>query len=77
MNPTSLMNMAMLYFQLNMGASKEAKVVLAEGMDVIAVMTKAMKDNKITSAEKKALVKELKEFSKAAITLLDNITIPS
>ena len=45
-------------------------------MDVIQTMTKALKDNKITMAEKKALVKELREFSKAAINMLDNITIP-
>ena len=75
MNPMSLMNMAMLYFQLNMGSSAQAKVVLSEGMDVVSVMTKAMKDNKITMAEKKALVKELREFSKAAIKMLDDITI--
>ena len=36
----------------------------------------AMKDNKITNAEKKALAKELRQFSKAAITMLDNITLP-
>ena len=75
MNPISLMNMAMLYFQLNMGSSSQAKVVLSEGMDVISVLTKAMKDNKITMAEKKALTKELREFSKAAIKMLDDITI--
>ena len=35
-----------------------------------------MKDNKITNAEKKALTKELREFSKAAIKLLDDIKMP-
>ena len=67
----------MLYFQLNMGSSTQAKVVLKEGMDVISVMTKAMKDNKISATEKRALVKELREFSKAAIKMLDDITIPA
>ena len=66
----------MLYFQMNMGASGDAKVVLKEGMDVITVLTKAMKDKKITMAEKKALSKELKEFSKAAIKMLDDVTLP-
>ena len=36
-----------------------------------------MKDNKITMAEKKALVKELRQFSKVAIKTLDDITLPS
>ncbi len=71
-----LMNIAMLYFQLNAGSSNDAKIVFKEGMDVIQTMTKAMKDNKITMAEKKELVKELRQFSKAAINMLDNITIP-
>jgi len=71
-----LMNIAMLYFQLNAGSSNDAKIVFKEGMDVIQTMTKAMKDNKITMAEKKELVKELRQFSKAAISMLDNITIP-
>ena len=45
-------------------------------MDVITAIGKAMKDKKITNAEKKAVVKELKEFSKAATDLLDSIAIP-
>ena len=47
-----------------------------EGIDVITTVAEAMKDNKITMAEKKALTKELREFSKAAIKLLDDIQIP-
>ena len=49
---------------------------MKEGMDVINTMSIAMKDGKITMAEKKALVKEIREFSKASIKMLDNITIP-
>ena len=45
-------------------------------MDVITAIGKAMKDKKITNAEKKAVVKEIKEFSKAATDLLDSIAIP-
>ena len=76
MNAISFMNIAMLYFKLNGGQSAEAKVVFKEGMDVINVLAAAMKDNKITNAEKKALVKELRQFSKAAIKMLDDITLP-
>ena len=56
MNPIAIMQMAMLYFKLNAGQSNEAKAILQEGMDVITVLSEAMKDNKITMAEKKALV---------------------
>ena len=45
-------------------------------MDIINIMTEALKDNKITMEEKKALTKELREFSKAAIKLIDDIQIP-
>ena len=67
---------SIMYFKMNMGTSKDAKIVLAEGMDVMNSLVAAMKDNKITNAEKKALAKELRQFSKAAITMLDNITLP-
>lgn len=76
MNPIAIMQMAMLYFKLNAGQSNQAKAILKEGIDVITVLSEAMKDNKITMAEKKALVKELREFSKVAIDTLDSITIP-
>ena len=76
MNPIAIMQMAMMYFKLNAGQSAQAKHVFKEGMDVIQTMAAAAKDNKITAAEKKALVKELREFSKSAIDLLDGINIP-
>ena len=76
MNIMSIMNMAMLYFKLNSGQSAQAQIVFQEGIDVIESVAAAMKDNKITMAEKKALTKELREFSKAAIKLMDDIQIP-
>ena len=76
MNIMAIMNMAMLYFKLNSGQSAQAQVVFQEGIDVITTVAEAMKDNKITMAEKKALTKELREFSKAAIKLLDDIQVP-
>ena len=76
MNIMSIMNMAMLYFKLNSGQSPQALIVFQEGLDVITTVAEAMKDNKITMAEKKALTKELREFSKAAIKLMDDIQIP-
>ena len=56
MNPIAIMQMAMLYFKLNAGQSNEAKAILKEGVDVITVMSAAMKDNKITMAEKNMLL---------------------
>jgi ribosome recycling factor len=76
MNSASLINLVLLYFKLNGGIGNDAKVIMKEGMDVINALTKALKDNKITNAEKKALVAELEEFSNAVIELIDNITIP-
>ena len=77
MNAMNIMKMAMLYFQLNAGQSHRAKLILKEGMDGVSALSQAMKDNKITMAEKKLLVKELREFSKASIDTLDSITIPT
>jgi len=65
-----------LYFKLNSGIGNDAKVIMKEGMDVINSLTKALKDNKITMAEKDDLVAELDDFSGAVIKLIDNITIP-
>ena len=76
MNSTGLINLIMLYFKMNGSVHGNAKAVLSEGMDIINIMTEALKDNKITMEEKKALTKELREFSKAAIKLLDDINIP-
>tara|TARA_R100001129_G_C5271549_1_gene234275 strand:- start:425 stop:652 length:228 start_codon:yes stop_codon:yes gene_type:complete len=71
-----ILTLGIQFFMLNSGQSKAGKSVLNEGMDVISAIGKAMKDKKITNAEKKAVVKELKEFSKAATDLLDSIAIP-
>ena len=76
MNSTGLINLIMLYFKMNGSVHVNAKAVLSEGMDIINIMTEALKDNKITMEEKKALTKELREFSKAAIKLIDDIQIP-
>ena len=77
MNPFALLNIAVMYMQLNMGQTAEGKKIIKEALDVIKTLGQAMKDQKITMAEKKALVKELKEFSKTAIDFLDGIKIPA
>ncbi len=76
MNPMKLISLAILFMQLNAGQTAEGKKILKEAMDVVTVLGNAMKDKKITMAEKKALVKELREFTKTTINALDNIIIP-
>ena len=71
-----ILTLGIQFFMLNSRQTKDGKKVLAEGMDVITAIGKAMKDKKITNDEKKAVVKEQKEFSKAATDLLDSIVIP-
>ena len=76
MNPMNLMMLAITFMQLNAGQSAEAKKIIKEALDVVQSLGHAMKDNKITMDEKKALVKELREFTKTAISALDKLIIP-
>ena len=76
MNPMSLITLAITFMQLNMGQTAEGKKIIKEAMDVVQHLGDALKDKKITMAEKKALVKELREFTKVAINVIDNIVIP-
>ena len=76
MNPMSMLSLAITFMQLNAGQTAEGKKILKEGMDVIQTLGKALKDKKVTMAEKKALVKELREFSKATIDAVDKLVIP-
>ena len=76
MNPIKLLMLAITFMQLNMGQTAAGKQIIKEAIDVVQVLGKVMKDKQITNAEKKAVVKELKEFSKTAIDFIDGITIP-
>ncbi len=69
-------NFIITFVQLNSGQTAQGKKVLKEGMDVIKSLGAALKDKKITQAEKEAFAAELQEFSDAAIKLIDNIVIP-
>ena len=76
MNPMAMLSLAITFMQLNAGQTAEGKKILKEGMDVIQTLGKALKDKKVTMAEKKALVKELREFSKTTIDAVDKLVIP-
>ena len=72
----AMLGLAITFMKLNAGQSAEGKKIVKEGMDVIQTLGNALKDKKITMVEKKALVKELREFSKATIDAVDKLVIP-
>mgnify|MGYP003141816881 CR=1 FL=1 len=76
MNIFKIMSLGMTFYNLNKGIANDGKAIMDEGVDVLQVISAALKDNKVTNAEKKAIVKEIREFSKAAIDAVDNLTIP-
>jgi len=76
MNPFALLNLAITFMQLNSGQTAASKLIIKEAMDVVQSLGNALKDKKITMVEKKALVKELREFSKTTIKALDDLIIP-
>ena len=76
MKPIAMLSLAITFMQLNSGQTAEGKKIIKEAMDVVQSLGNALKDRKITMAEKRALVKELREFSKATINALDKLIIP-
>ena len=76
MNPMKIISFALAFYNLNKGVAGGGKVIIDEGMDVLKSIGDALKDNKITNAEKKVIVKEIREFSKASINAIDSIVIP-
>ena len=72
----NLITMVLLWVKLNSSLHGNAQAVMKEGMDVITSLSNAFADGNITKAEKKALVKELREFTKVTVKLVDEITIP-
>ena len=71
-----MLSLAITFMQLNSGQTAEGKKIIKEAMDVVQSLGNALKDKKITMAEKKALVKELREFSKTTINAIDKLVIP-
>ena len=71
-----MLSLAITFMQLNSGQTAEGKKIIKEAMDVVQSLGNALKDKKITMAEKRALVKELREFSKTTINAIDKLVIP-
>ena len=76
MNIFKIISLVMAFYNLNKGLATDGKDIMDEGMDVLQTISVALKDNKVTNAEKKAIVKEIKEFSKVATDAIDKIVIP-
>ena len=76
MNPMKIISLGLTFYNLNKGLAEDGKAIVDEGMDVLQVISHALKDGKVTNAEKKIIVKEIKEFSKASIDAIDSLTIP-
>mgnify|MGYP003644742568 FL=1 len=76
MNPIAILSLAITFIQLNKGQTAEGKKIIKEATDVVKTLGAALKDKKITMAEKKAIVKELREFTKTTIDALDTLIIP-
>ena len=76
MNIFKILTLGMTFYNLNKGMAEDGKKIIEEGLDVLEVISASLKDNSITNAEKKAIVKEIREFSKTAIDAIDNLTIP-
>ena len=56
MNPFMLMQLAITMMQLNMGQTAQGKAMIKEALDVVQDLGNAIKDKKITMAEKKAII---------------------
>ena len=76
MNPMKIISLGMTFYNLNKGLGDDSKAVIDEGMDVLQTISASLKDGKVTNAEKKAIVKEIREFSKAATGAMDRLVIP-
>ena len=76
MNPMKIISLGMVFYHLNKGLADDSKAVVDEGMDVLKAISAALKDKKVTNAEKKAIVKEIREFTKAATGAIDRLVIP-
>jgi folate-dependent phosphoribosylglycinamide formyltransferase PurN len=76
MNPMKIISLGMTFYNLNKGLADDGKVIIDEGMDVLQAISNALKDKKVTTTEKKFIVKEIREFTKAATGAIDKLVIP-
>jgi hypothetical protein len=76
MNPIKLVMFALAFMQLNRGQSAAGRRIIKEALDVIRVLGSVAKDGRVTKVEKAAVIKEIDDFHRAAVALLEAIEIP-
>ena len=72
----NIIKTVMALWNLNRGLPSASKAVIKEGTDVLTVISRSLKDGEITAIEKAFIVNELRQFTNAAIKMLEEITIP-
>jgi len=60
-----------------MRGEANVKNMFAEALDVALTLKEVTKDKNFTNEDKALVVKEIKDFSEAAIKFIDEIEIPS
>ena len=50
MNPMKIISLGMVFYNLNKGLADDSKAIVDEGMDVLKVISTALKDKKVTTA---------------------------
>ena len=60
-----------------MRGEANVKAMFAEALDIALTLKEVTKDKHFTNEDKALVVKEIKEFSDAAIKFVDEIKIPS
>lgn len=76
MNIMKIITMGMTFYNLNKGLAGDGKRIMEEGTDVLQTISQALKDGKITNAEKETIVAEIEQFSGVTIEAIEKITIP-
>jgi|TARA_R110000787_G_scaffold113262_4_gene222423 hypothetical protein len=72
----NIIKTVMALWNLNKGLPINGRMVIKEGVDVLTVFSKSIKDGEISAIEKALIVNEIRQFSNSAIKMLEEITIP-
>ena len=70
MNIVKIFTLGMTFYNLNKGMAEDGKKIMKEGMDVLQVMSSALKDNTMQSQEKFAHYLSILVLMSKIITLL-------
>lgn len=76
MNIMKIITMGMTFYNLNKGLAGHGKEIMEEGIDILQSISQALKDNKITNAEKEVIVSQVEQFCDVTVEAIEKITIP-